>query len=156
MPSAEILMVHFIIENNLPVVVDDKCCFLFKSRPMFPDSNEAKHTRAQTQCAKTKTFGLLNGDLVPNIRSELVTRMQNGPSAFALDGSNGSDFTKMNSVTVQMYDARRNIVTSHVLDMYTTTVSTAATISEKIDKVMEENNILWSKLRCVFCSQCLS
>ena len=50
---AEVLMTNFIVENNLPIALVDKCSPLFRS--MFPDSQIAKWD----QCAKTKLFALL-------------------------------------------------------------------------------------------------
>ena len=47
---AEVLMTNFIVENNLPIALVDKCGSLFRN--MFPDSQIAK----QDQCAKTKLF----------------------------------------------------------------------------------------------------
>jgi hAT family C-terminal dimerisation region len=138
---AEVLMTNFIVENNLPIAVSDKCGPLFKS--MFPDSDIAKNY----QCAKTKTFCILNGALAPSFHAALVNVMQNNPYSLATDGSNDSDLTKMNPVTVKIYDINRSMVTSNFLDMCTTTGATAAAIFEKIDLVLRHNNIPW--LNCV-------
>lgn len=84
---------------------------LFKN--MFPNSEIAKNY----QCAKTKTFCILNGALAPSFHGYLVSQMKTLPFTLATDGSNNSDLTKMNPVTVKLFDVNCNKVVSNFLDM---------------------------------------
>lgn len=82
---------------------------------MFPDS----HISKPYQCAKTKTYCLLNGALAPGFHKDFVLKMKSGPyrPTLATNGSNESDLTKMNPFTMKIIDSNCNTVTSNCLDM---------------------------------------
>jgi hypothetical protein len=83
---------------------------------MFPDSQIAK----QYQCAITKTFCILNRALTQNVHVDLVSKMKPNPYSLTIDRSNDSDLTKLNPLTVTIFDISFSKVTSNFLDMCTT------------------------------------
>ena len=91
-------MTNFIVENNFSIPVADKYGPLFTNRS--PDSQIAK----QYQCAKTKTVCMLNKALAPNCHVDLVSKMKTNQYTLATDGSNDSDITKMNTLTLKIVD----------------------------------------------------
>lgn len=99
------LMTKFIVENNLPVAVADRCGPVFRN--MFPDSQIAK----QYQCAKTKTFCIFNGALAPKFHGDLASEIKSEPFSRATDGSNDNASTKMNPVTLRIFHVNINMAT---------------------------------------------
>jgi hypothetical protein len=89
---------------------------------MFPDSQIAK----QYKCAKTKRFCILNRALTQSFQIDLVSKMKANPYTLTTDGSNDSDLTKLNPLTIKIFDISFNKITSNLLDMCTTKGATAA------------------------------
>ena len=77
--------------TNLPNAIANKCDPLFRN--MFPQIAK------QYQCAKTKTFCILNRALSPSVHVDLISKMKPNPYTLATDGSNDSNLTKMNRLT---------------------------------------------------------
>lgn len=78
---------------------------------MFPDLQIVK----QYQCGKIKTVCLPNRTLTPSVHVDLESKMKTNP--YNLDGGNNSDLTKLNPLTVNIFDIFLNKVTSNFLDM---------------------------------------
>ena len=73
----------------------------------FPDSEIARNYH----CARTKTACVLNHALVPYIRNEIVTAMKQQPYSLSVDASNDAGLSKMNPLTVRLFDGRQNSFT---------------------------------------------
>ena len=58
-------------------------------------------------CAKTKTSCILNRAIAPEFKAELVTIMQQAPYSLSIDGSNDTGLSKMNPLTVRIFDDHR-------------------------------------------------
>ena len=104
---------------------------------MFPDSQIAK----QYQCAKTKTFCIVNRVLTQRFLVDLVYKMKTNPYTLAADGSNDSDLTKLNPLTVKIFDISLGTVTSNLLNMCPTKGATVAYNFGKSDNVITQNQI---------------
>ena len=68
-------------------------------------------------CSPILNFVFCNGALVPSFHQKLVSQMQNLAFTLAADGSNDSELTKMNPVTMKIYDVNTSKVESNFLDM---------------------------------------
>ena len=79
----------------------------------FPDSEIAKHYH----CACTKTACILNYALAPHLKDDLVSAMRTEPFSLSIDASTDSGLSKMNPLTVQIYDKAKNCVCQTFLDL---------------------------------------
>ena len=76
--------------------------------------------------------------------------MQQEPYTLSIDGSNDNGLSKMNPLTVRIFDINRGRVETRFLDMCTTrgtNAATAETIFSKMDEIIKSYNISW--LNCV-------
>ena len=149
------------VQHNIPLSFADHLSPLLKD--IFPDSVTAKAYAS----ASTKTTCIVNGSLAPHFKSALVESMKSNPFSIAIDGSNDSGVQKMNPITVKMFDASQGMIVTRFLDMCTTTgihqafyiakilyckndmnvgkaAGTAETIFNKMDEVLQANEIPWS------------
>ena len=51
-----------------------------------------------------QTFCILNGALSPSVHVDLISKMKPNPYTLATDGSNDSDITKMNTLTLKIVE----------------------------------------------------
>ena len=79
---AEVKVVGFLAEYNLPFATADHLGPLFKS--IFPDSKTAKIY----SCGKTKASCISNRAIAPDIKSILIEQMKKSSYNIATDGSN--------------------------------------------------------------------
>ena len=79
--------------------------------------------------------------IVPSLHVDLVDLKWKPTHTLATDGSNDSEFTKMNLLTVKIFDISLSKITSNVLDMCTTKGVTVADILD----VNTQNRISWDK-----------
>ena len=106
---AEVKIVNFLVEHNIPLAVSDHLSRLFKD--IFSDSTIAD------ACARTKTTCIVNRSLAPFFKSELVSAMKSGPFSIAVDGSNDNGLEKMNPMTVRFYNQSQGRISTQLLDM---------------------------------------
>ena len=69
------------------------------------------------------------------------------PFSLLIDGSNDTGMEKLNPLTVKIFDDQKGQVTTHLLDMCTTTgrdCGTATAIFRKMDEVLCKLQIPWS------------
>ena len=136
---AEVKVAGFLAEHNLPFATADHLGPLFKS--IFPDSKIAKGY----SCGKTKASCILNRAIVPDLRNNLVEQMRNSCFSIATDGSNDQGLTKMNPVTVRLFDINQHKVVTKFYDMCASSSSTAVGIFNAINNSMEKNMVSWDK-----------
>lgn len=108
----------------------------------FPDSDVAK----AYQSARTKTACILNYAVAPELKRTLVSAMQLQPYSLSTDASSDTGLSKMNPLTVRIYDINRNVITQQFLDLCLTTgedAGKAKSIFDKIDDTLKELNIPW-------------
>ena len=68
--KAELLHVNLIVQHNLPFSLADHLSKMYPA--MFPDSQIAK----RFACARTKTTQILNGAMMPELKSYIVSQMK--------------------------------------------------------------------------------
>ena len=136
---AEVKVTGFLAEHNLPFATADHLGPLFKS--IFPDSKIAKGY----SCGKMKASCILNRAIVPNLQNNLVEQMRNSCFSIATDGSNDQGLTKMNPVTVRLFDINQHKVVTKFYDMCVSSSSTAVGIFNAINNSMEKNMVSWDK-----------
>ena len=100
-------------------------------------------------CAKTKTSCILHGAIAPAFLGELICLRQQEPYTLSIDGSNDNGFSKMNPLTVRIFDINRGRLETRFLDMCTTrgtNAATAETIFSKMDEIIKSysNRIAFS------------
>ena len=127
--KAEVKMTGFIAEHNIPLAVADHLGPLFKD--IFPDSKIAKNYA----CGKTKSTCILNRAIKPDLQSSLLEHIKNNYFSISTDGSNDQGLSKMNPVTVRLFDINQNKVVTQFLDICLSTSSTADGIFTSIDNV---------------------
>ena len=111
-------------------------------RKNFPDSEIAKHYN----CARTKTACILNFALALYLKIQLVSLMKTEPFSLSVDTSTDSGLSKMNPVTVRVYDNAKRCVTQKFLDLCLTTgvdASKSGEIYSKVNEKVKENVIPW-------------
>ena len=72
--------------------------------------------------------------------------MKQMPYSLSVDGSNDTGLSKMNPLTVRIYDVNEKVVLQKFLDLCLTTganASKASDIFDAINSVGEKNNIPW-------------
>ena len=135
--KAEVKMVGFLAEHNLPIAVTDHIGPLVKD--IFPNSKIAKGY----QCAHTKATCILNGAIKPDLLVELITEMKKSCFSISADGSNNQRLEKINPGTVRLFDISQHKIVIKFLDMCLSKSSTAVGIFSLIDEVFQKNGIPW-------------
>ena len=107
---AEVKVVGFLAEHNLPFVIADHLGPLFKS--IFPDSKIAK----AYSCGKTKASCILNRAIAPDLQSILIEQIKTSCYSIAIDESNDQGLQKMNPVTVRLFDINQHKVVTKFYD----------------------------------------
>ena len=134
---AEVKVVRFLAEHNLPFATADHLGPLFKA--IFPDSKIAK----AYSCSKTKASCILNRAIVPDLQSILIDQMKTSCYSIATDGSNDQGLQKMNPVTVQLFDINQHKVATKFFDVCSSTSSAAVGIFNAINASMTKNDLTW-------------
>ena len=127
-------------QHNIPLSFADKLNGLLKD--IFPDSKISQGYG----CGKAKATCILNEAVAPKLKSKLVESLQRDAFSMCIDGSSDTGLTKMNPISVRLYDVNLGIVVTRLLDMGCTSgmqAATAATIFQKMDVVLSENGIPW-------------
>ena len=138
--AAEVRNTFMIAQHNASLCLSDHITPM--QRKNFPDSEIAKHYH----CARTKTACSLNYALAPHQKDDLVSSMKREPFSLSVDASTDSGLSKMNPLTVRIYDNSKKCVTQKFLDLCLTTGVNASKSSEiyaKIDEKIMENIIPW-------------
>ena len=113
--NAEVMVTNFIVQHNLPIATADHLGQLFKN--IFPDSKIA----SSYDCAKTKTFSILNEAFAPQCHSYVVDHCKTHPYGVGHDGSNDTGIQKMNPVAIRIFDVRcSKTVTDVFFNMFRT------------------------------------
>ena len=134
---AEVKVSGFLAEHNLPLATADHLTHLFKD--IFPDSKIAK----SYSCGKTKATCILNRAIKPSLQSELIQQMRENIFSICTDGSNDQNLSKMNPVTVRLFDINQRKVVTKFLDMCLTQSSTAVAIFSSINDAFIRNGVSW-------------
>ena len=108
---AEVKVTNWLVQHNLPLSAADHLSPMFKD--IFPDSQIAKGYAS----ARAKTTCILNGSLAPHFKASLVHAMKSSYFYVAIDGSNDTGLSKMNPMTVRLYNTDSGKVTTQLLDM---------------------------------------
>ena len=106
----------------------------------FPDSDIAQSYHS----ARTKTACILNHAVAPDLKRQLVAAMQEQPYSLSTDASSDTVLSKMNPLTVLIFDVNRNVVTLQFLDLCLTSGEDAGRAFDKINDTLSELNIPWS------------
>jgi len=144
---AEVKIATLLVHSNVPFSVANQLSPLFKE--IFPDSRIAAGYASKS----TKTTCIVNGALKPYFRSKLVAGMKDKPYSIAIDGSNDTDWLKMNPLTVCLFTPSGVYV--QLLDMCITRGSsssltcmtrgsTVADIFAKVDETLQQFGVGWS------------
>ena len=135
--AAEVRNTVMIAHHNAALCMSDHIGAM--QRKNFPDSQIA----SKYHCARTKTACILNYALAPYLKNELVAAMKTEPYSLSVDASNDKGISKMNPLTVRIFDVSRRLVSQKFLDLCLTTGVDAYSIFEKIDETLQTNNIPW-------------
>ena len=132
--KAEVKMTGFIAEHNIPLAVADHL-------GPFLDSKKAKNYA----CGKAKSTCILNRAIKPDLQSSLLEHIKNNYFSISTDGSNDQGLSKMNPVTVRLFDINQHkVVTQFLAGMCLSTSSTADGIFTSIDNVFVQNELSWN------------
>ena len=77
---------------------------------------------------------MLNLAIAPSLKKDLIEKMKLHPFSASIDCSNDTGLTKMNPLTVRIFDINCGQVVTQFLDMCTTSNATAAAIYDTMDK----------------------
>ena len=138
---AEVKVCTMLAHHNIPIAISDHLSPLFKD--IFSDSQIVK----AYSCVRTKSACILNEALAKELQESLIEFMKNNPFSLATDGCNDSGLSKMNPLTVRIFDINRSCITTRFLDMCLTSASTADAIFSKIDETLQKHDLDWR--RCV-------
>ena len=86
-------------------------------------------------CARTKTACILNYALALYLIDELVSSMKQMSYSLSVDGSNDTGLSKMNPLTVRIYDANEKVVLQKILDLCLTTGANASKANDIFDAI---------------------
>lgn len=87
-------------------------CGSYWSYAMQKDSEIAKNYH----CARTKTACILNYAIAPHLIDLLVTTMKQHSYSISVDASNDTGLSKMNPLTVRIFDVNQKVVAQKFLD----------------------------------------
>ena len=113
---------------NIPLVFHDRLSPTI--RAVFSDSRIASGYHS----ASTKATCMLKLEVAPVLIQHLLESMETHPFSLSVDDSNDTDLTKMNPVTVWIYDVNSSRVATRFLD----TCSSSTSIAEGIYNVLDE------------------
>lgn len=130
--EAEVRMAVLTASFNVPLAFHDYLSPMIRS--VFPDSAIA----AKYHSASTKATCMLNLAVAPILKMDLVDSMKLNPFSIAVDGSNDVGLSKMNPLTVHIFDLERSRIVTRFLDMCTATASTAEAIYGVVDEKLAE------------------
>ena len=125
--EAELKMAVLTASYNIPLAFHDHLSLLLRS--VFPDSAIA----AKYHSASTKATCMLNLAVAPTLKTALVDCMKSNPFSIAVDGSNDVGLSKMNPLTVRIFDLENSKIVTRFLDMCTASASTAEAIYGVVD-----------------------
>lgn len=123
----------------MPMALAGHLGHLFKD--VIHDSIIGKHYA----CGITKENGIFKRANIPGLPKYLVERMRQNCFSISKHGSNNQRLTKMNPVTVPLFDFNQQKVVSQSLDMCLPTASIAKGIFSSIDDAFVKNKIPWEK-----------
>ena len=138
---AEVRNAVMLAEHNAPLSMADHIGPMAKKN--FPDSDIAQSYHS----ARTKTACILNHAVAPDLKRQLVAAMQEQPYSLSTDASSDTGLSKMNPLTVRIFDVNRNVVTQQFLDLCLTSgedAGRAKSIFDKINDTLSELNIPWN------------
>ena len=130
--EAEVRMAVLAASFNIPLAFHDHLSPLIRS--VFPDSAIA----AKYHSASTKATCMLNHAVAPLLKMGLIDNMKLNPFSIAVDGSNDTGLSKMNPLTVRIFDLERSRIVTRFLDMCTATASTAEALYSVVDGKLVE------------------
>lgn len=140
--KAELLHTNMIVHHNLPFALADHLSKLYPV--MFPDSKIAK----KFSCARTKTTQILNGAMMPLIKSYVIGQMKSVPFSLVNDGTSDTGLKKMNAACALIFDVKRSkTVEFKFFDMCSTSgehASKAETLFCSIQNALDKEDITWS------------
>ena len=108
----EVIVTNFLVQHNLPLATADHLGPLYKS--IFSDSQIA----SSYDCAKIKTFTILNEAFAPHCLDYIVQHCKTHPYSVGHDGSNDAGIQKMNLVSIRVFRVKRSkTVRDHFFNM---------------------------------------
>ena len=131
--QAEIKIIGFIA---MPMALARHLGHLLKD--VIHDSIIGKHYA----CGITKGNGIFKRANMPGLLKYLVERMRQNCFSISKHGSNNQGLTKMNPVTVPLFDFNQQKIVSQSLDMCLLTASIAKGIFSSIDDAFVKNKFL--------------
>ena len=96
--EAEVRIAVLASSFNIPLAFHDQLSPLLRS--IFPDSEIA----TKYHSASTKATCILNHAVAPKLKKGLIDSMKVNPFSVSVDGSNDIGLTKMNPLTVRIFD----------------------------------------------------
>ena len=140
--NAEVAVINFLVQHNLPLATADHLSPLFKSS--FPDSKIAQ----SYGCARKKTSAIINEAFQPYCHNYLVEFCKNNPYSVGHDGSNDTGVRNMNLVCIRIFDIKRSkTVSSHFFDTCLTEgedAAKASTIFAAIEERFVADDMPWN------------
>jgi hypothetical protein len=130
--EAEVRMAVLTASFNIPLAFHDHLSPMLRS--VFPDSAIA----TKYHSASTKATCMLNLAVAPSLKMALVDCMKSNPFSIAVDGSNDVGLSKMNPLTVRIFDLDDGRIVTRFLDMCTATAATAEAIYGVVDGKLAE------------------
>ena len=125
------------VHKNIPLSFADELS------PLIPELFHDSKIASKYGCKRMKATNILNEALMPHFKSQIVQDMRRKPFSISTDGSNDNGLLKLNPIGVKMFDFEEGKIMSQVLDMGLTESGTAEAIFNKVDSVLQENNIDW-------------
>ena len=100
--NAEVKIINFLVQQNLPLTMADHLTSLFKE--VFPDRNIAKNYALR----QTKPTSIISEDFAPHCREYLIQHYKTHPFTVGNDSSNDTGLAKMNPVCLQIFDVNHS------------------------------------------------
>ena len=142
--TAEVLMVNFLIEHNLPMSVSDHLSDLLKN--MFPDSKIAK----DFACKRTKSTSISN-ELGGNAQSIIAEKLKKSFYTISTDGSAdwGAD-EQLYPIVVRYFDLDIGRVITALLQICSNKEcqSTGENIFNLMDDCLQSYDVPWKNAIC--------